>query len=139
MLKVDGIEAENAKKQQAKSGKIFNSKDQQPTSSKKSHLQVVPGSNDVPSKIPVALKKKEEPNVEPLIIEEVMKIIEPTKDFDNNFQDTLDKVQDNLFIDVDSEVLSKTKKKVSFQNNELDHIQMLKEESDWNISSFEDD
>lgn len=139
MLKVDGIEAENAKKQQTKSGKILNFKDQQPASSKKSHLQVVTGSNDVPSKIPVALKKKEESNVEPLKVEEVMKIIEPTKDFDTNFQDNLDKVQDNLFLDVDSEILSKTKKKVSFQNNELDHIQKLKEESDWNISSFEDD
>ena len=139
MSKFDIIDAENSKKQQGKSGKILHSKEQQPTSSKKSTLQVVTDSTDVPSKIPVALKKKEESNVELLKVEEVLKIIEPTKDIETIIQDDLEQVQDHLFLDVDSEILSKAKKKVSFQNNELDHLQKLKEESDWNISSFEDD
>ncbi|CAO1389462.1 unnamed protein product [Diamesa hyperborea] len=131
---IDVIEAENAKKHQGKSGKILHSKEQQPSSAKKSTLQVVADSNEVPSKIPVPLKKKEDANVEPFKEEEVMKIIEPTKDYETIIQDDLDKVKD-----VDSEILSKAKKKVSFQNNDLDLIQKLKEESDWNISSFEDD
>lgn len=139
MSKIDVIKAENATKQQGKSGKILHSKEQQPTSSKKSTLQVVAGSSDIPSKIPIAMIKNEELNVEPLKVEEVLKIIEPTKNFETIIQDNLDKIQDHLFLDVDSEILSKTKKKVSFQNNDLDHIQKLKEESDWNISSFEDD
>ncbi|CAO1405826.1 unnamed protein product [Diamesa serratosioi] len=134
MSKFDGATAEIMKKQPEKSGKIILSKEQQLTSSKKSNLQVVADVNDIPSKIPVPLKRKEEPNVEPLKLEE---IIEPTKE--TNLQDKLEKVQDNLFLDVDSEILSKTKKKVSFQNNEIDLIQKLREESDWNISSFEDD
>lgn len=139
MSKIDVIEAENAKKHQGKSGKILHSKEQQPSSAKKSTLQVVADSNEVPSKIPVPLKKKEDANVEPFKEEEVMKIIEPTKDYETIIQDDLDKVKDHLFLDVDSEILSKAKKKVSFQNNDLDLIQKLKEESDWNISSFEDD
>lgn len=135
MSKIDGIQAENTKKQQ---GNIILSHEQQPTLSKKSNLQVVVDLNEIPSKIPVAMKRKDEQNIEPMKVEEVIETIEVTKDFETKLHDKLDKVQDNL-LDVDSEILSKTKKKVSFQNNESYHIQKLKEESDWNISSFEDD